>query len=99
MKNTPVKKIRRIEVDDNCDIPVVCVFLEVPKFHNFGQRLGELELKAWKAEWDDPPDKGQFDHNLERLRVELPEGTEWDKTPEAPVDQFLADWPVIRPAV
>ena len=97
MNNIPVKKVRRIEVDDDSGVDVVRVFLEVPGFQNFGQRLGELERKAWDAQWDDPPDKDQFEYNLQRLRVELPEGMKWNKTTEATVDRFLMDWPEIRP--
>jgi hypothetical protein len=99
MKNTPIKKIRRIEVDDDSGEEVVRVFLEVPAFQNLGQRLGELERKAWEAEWTDPPDKGQFEYHLQRFRVELPEGMKWGKTSESKVDRFLADWPEIRPHV
>jgi hypothetical protein len=99
MKNIPTKKITRIEIDDDSGEDVVHVFLDVPGFQNFGQRLGELERKAWEAEWDDPPDKDQFTHHLQRLRVELPEGMKWNKTSEARVDQLLMDWPEIRPRV
>jgi hypothetical protein len=173
MKNIPTKKIRRIEVDDDSGEDVVRVFLEVPKFQNFGQRLGELERKAREVEQTDPdpwevaaadgkiltltkaemkklqkrwdalditdPEFGKKlvsieqelnqhtvdlpgdlkrevkkkttkgkvkkerfskpKYDLERLRVELPEGMKWDKTAEARVDRVLADWPEIRPVV
>jgi hypothetical protein len=175
MKSTISKKIIRIEREDPDDIDggLVRVFIEVPKFQNFGQRLGELERKAWDADLSDPVDmsKGfdlmsnafqkvfsgkakmdkaqkkfdaldakmggklgsllekvnqqlldatadlerelekpdeekprklkppKFEHNLQRLRVELAVGTKWDKTTEARIDRFLADWPNIRPAV
>lgn len=169
MRNIPIKKIRRIEVDDDSGEDVVRVFLEVPKFQNFGQRLGELERKALEAEQTDPDPwevaaaagkrltltkaemktlQDRYDaldgldpefcekldlieqelnrhipesvkqeaikknkakvkkeqssktrHHLHRLRIELPEGMRWDKTAEARVDQFLVDWPEVRPAV
>jgi hypothetical protein len=99
MANLPIKKVRRIEVDEDSGEPVYSVYLEVPEFQNFGQRLGELELKCWRAQFDDPPDKDQFTHNLQRIRVALPEGVEWDKTSEAEVDQFLIHWPEMRPGV
>jgi len=98
MKKTPIKKIRRIEGDDP-EEDIIRVFIEVPSFENFGRHLGEMERKAWDAQFDDPPDEGQFDYNLERLTVSCPEGMNWDKTLDARVDQFLVDWPKIRPRV
>src|SRR5438105_12076369 len=98
MKANPIKKILRIEGDDP-DEDIIRVFLRVPKFQNFGQHLGDIERKARDAESNDPPDDKQFAYNLERLRVELPIGTNWNKDAEARVDRFLVDWPHIRPAV
>jgi hypothetical protein len=54
MKNIPIKKIRRIEIDDDSGDDVVRVFLEVPQFQNFGQRLGDLERQASEAGQTDP---------------------------------------------
>jgi hypothetical protein len=98
MKAKAIKKILRIEGDDP-DEDIIRVFLEVPEFQNFGQRLGELGRKAWEAEFDDPPDKDQFKYDLQRLRVDLPMGMNWNKDLEARVDQFLMGWPRIRSAV
>src|SRR5262245_15788924 len=54
MKNISTKRVRRIEIDDDSGEDVITVFLEVPGFQNFGQRLAELEHKAQEAEWTDP---------------------------------------------
>ena len=40
-----------------------------------------------------------FNHDLQALSVVCPEDSDWDKAAEAKVDQFLADWPEIRPRV
>jgi hypothetical protein len=37
--------------------------------------------------------------DLQELAVCLPDGMKWDKAAEAIVDQFLSDWPKLRPGV
>src|SRR5436190_6142201 len=100
MKADPIKKIRHIEVDDDSGTDWVKVHLHVPGFQNFGQRMGELESQAWEAEGFGEFERTQgvpeserkdFNYRLDDLRVELPEGVEWNKTAEAAVDRFLAD--------
>jgi hypothetical protein len=45
------------------------------------------------------PDKNQFVHDLQPLRVSLPEKVKWNKATEAQIDNFLTAWPTIRPLV
>jgi hypothetical protein len=53
-----------------------------------------------EVEGDRPVDeKDRFNYDLQALRVSLGEEMKWDKAAEATVDQFLIDWPLIRPAV
>ena len=141
-----MKEVLKVEADEEFDTTEV--EMRVPEFQNFGQRMGELELKAhkivlatpldldaawagldrmgglwpWLAklatiiEWflkamrrkepdstkqepEQEPDPKEFEHDLQRLRVSLPEGMEWNPLAEAKVDRFLADWPALRPAV
>ena len=61
--------------------------------------MGRKEPDSAEDERALEPDPKDFDYDLQRLYVSLPEGMKWDPLSEARVDRFLADWPALRPAV
>ena len=64
-----MKEVLKVEVDEEFDMTEV--EMSVPEFQNFGQRLGELELKAHKIVLAEPmvfpPNQGKLWPWLEKL--------------------------------
>src|SRR6185295_8112639 len=54
---------------------------------------------ADEQEMEPEEETEEFQHDLQQLRVSIPAGLKWDTGAEAKVDQFLADWPKVRPDV
>ncbi|MBA4150884.1 MAG: hypothetical protein H0X66_22465 [Verrucomicrobia bacterium] len=59
----------------------------------------EEEVENDPEHGDGARNEDRFTYDLEKLRVGMQDEVTWDKVAEARLDDFLAKWPLIRPAV
>src|SRR5687768_3134415 len=90
-----MKKVIDIQVDE--ELSTTTVSIQVPDFHNFGQRLGELEGKASEAILNTPPDPEELE-DIKSMTASLKDmtktGTEdmqkkADAMPDGPEKQMM----------
>ena len=94
-------EILNTETDYSGDIEMT---IRVPEFHNFGQRMAEIERAACDGtagkidSFDGDSDHSEFDeYDLELLNVVLSEDVPWDDEVQTNLDLFFAEWTGLRP--
>ena len=66
----------------------------------FGVNLTTDDVEAsWREDEEGDLEEEDEEEDPQRLLISLPEGVDWSVAVEERVDQFLADWPTLRPGL